>query len=192
MTDKTTDPLDTMPPLAPPDATKEQIAVAAYEAVGAMLYALASRADQTRAKNYVAMQFTGCVLPFDRAEIHLIRPGGMSPTERAEGLSEHVDRLTEQVADLAKANTQIGLQLLDGAKVDSAETYAQFVDAMRATADALRAEVAKNATRLAKLEELAKLAKAWRATQPVSVGSTGPWVRALRDLEEAIDRLGDA
>lgn len=85
-TDNTADPLDTMPPLAPKDATKEQIAVAAYEAVGAMLSALAARADQTRAKNYVAMQFSGCVFPFDRAEIHLIRPDGMSPTERAEDL----------------------------------------------------------------------------------------------------------
>jgi len=103
MTDKTTDPLDSVPPLAPPDATKEQIAVAAYEAVGAMLYALAARADQTRAKNYVAMQFTGCVFPFDRAEIHLIRPDGMSPTERAEDLQTKVNaRIVEVGIQLHK------------------------------------------------------------------------------------------
>jgi hypothetical protein len=99
MTDTpSTDPLDTMPPLAPKDATKEQIAVAAYEAVGAMLSALSARADQTRAKNYVAMQFTGCVFPFDRAEIHLIRPDGMSPTERAEDLQLKINILERDTA----------------------------------------------------------------------------------------------
>lgn len=107
-TDNTADPLDTMPPLAPKDATKEQIAVAAYETVGAMLSALAARADQTRAKNYVAMQFSGCVFPFDRAEIHLIRPDGMSPTERAEDLQLKINaRIVEIGVQLHKVRTSL-------------------------------------------------------------------------------------
>ncbi len=41
-------------------------------------------ADQSLAPNYVAMNFVGLHLPFDRAEMVLVRPGGKTTREVAE------------------------------------------------------------------------------------------------------------
>lgn len=91
MTKNQTDPLDNVLETPGPEATTAKQAAALYEMVCLSLRALAMQADETKAKNYVGFVFDGLSLPFDRAEIHLIRPGGMTPIQRAEMLQAMLD-----------------------------------------------------------------------------------------------------
>lgn len=57
-----------------------------------------SFADPEASRNYLAVTFVGMRSPlFDRAEVHFIRPGGLSPNQRAEAAVAQAQGLREQV-----------------------------------------------------------------------------------------------
>lgn len=192
------DPLDAAPdmatdPRARDGATTDQQARLLWDAMQVGLYALRAAADSTKAKNYISFGFDGMSLPFDRAEVHLMRPGGMTPAQRADELSTHVDELYKQIENLSVANAEIALELAGriagGERIDTEERFSQFVRGMESA-------LARLHLKLDKLNHLAKVAKTWRATPPVDApvaegGSTAPWVTALRALEDAVDSMED-
>lgn len=55
--------------------------IAGYEMIQTAVSALMVCADQSDAKNYIEIAMSGLMLPFDRAAVHLIRPGGRTPRE---------------------------------------------------------------------------------------------------------------
>ena len=112
----TTDPFsdDFEPP--PADLPKEQMAMFVYEMLMAALRTLQQRADTTKAKNYVAIGFDGLISPFDRAEIHLVRPGGLTPVQQAKVALMQRDAarvLAREAMELAELAAIGGLTQLD-------------------------------------------------------------------------------
>jgi signal transduction histidine kinase len=65
--------------LAAKDVTPDVIA--GYEMIQAAVTALRVAADVAEARNFVEIQMVGLALPFDRAAVVLIRPGGKTPRE---------------------------------------------------------------------------------------------------------------
>lgn len=93
----------------PADLPKEQMAMFVYEMIMAALRTLQERADTTKAKNYVAIGFDGLISPFDRAEVHLMRPGGLTPVQQAKAF----DGLAREAIELAELAAAGGLTQLD-------------------------------------------------------------------------------
>ena len=98
------DPMDATPnfqtdPRAADDAPIEKQAMLLYECIQAGLGALRVSADVTSAKNYVEFGFGGMTLPFDRAAITLIRPGGKTPHELLFASQAEVAALRKTIED---------------------------------------------------------------------------------------------
>ncbi len=98
------DPMDDVPdasadPRAAEGASSEEHAMLLYEGVRACLHALRVSADVTSAKNYVEFGFAGMTLPFDRAAITLIRPGGKTPHELLAASQAEVAALRKTIED---------------------------------------------------------------------------------------------
>lgn len=55
--------------------------IAGYEMIQTAVTALLVSADRDAAKNYIEITLDGVRAPFDRAAVHLIRPGGKTPHE---------------------------------------------------------------------------------------------------------------
>lgn len=100
----------------PADLPKEQMAMFVYEMIMAALRTLQERADTTKAKNYVAIGFDGLISPFDRAEVHLMRPGGLTPVQQAkafEVMRNAARGLAREAIELAELAAAGGLTQLD-------------------------------------------------------------------------------
>lgn len=65
--------------LAKKNVTPETIA--GYEMLQTVVTSLMWASDRSAAKNYIEIVMDGLMAPFDRAAIHLIRPGGRTPNE---------------------------------------------------------------------------------------------------------------
>jgi hypothetical protein len=65
--------------LARKNVTPETIA--GYDMLQTAVMSLMWAADRSAAKNYIEITMGGLQAPFDRAAIHLIRPGGKTPSE---------------------------------------------------------------------------------------------------------------
>lgn len=55
--------------------------IAGYDMLQLAVTTLMITADRSTAKNYIEIVMSGLLPPFDRAAIHLIRPGGKTPME---------------------------------------------------------------------------------------------------------------
>lgn len=100
------DPMEDMPttsdPRASSEATPEEHAMFLYDGIRVALHSLRVAADETKARNYVEFCFVGLTLPFERAAITLIRPGGKAPHECvAEQLALN-ELLKARIAELEK------------------------------------------------------------------------------------------
>ena len=67
---------------APCGETEFDRATATYDIINSMAEMLYATADQSKAKNYVSVQLVGMDLPFDRVNIELMRPGGLTPAQK--------------------------------------------------------------------------------------------------------------
>jgi hypothetical protein len=68
-----------------------------YEMLQTAVASLLLNANESEAKNYVAISMMGVSAPFDRAEIHLIRPGGLSPHDLRMEAQREIGGLTVKV-----------------------------------------------------------------------------------------------
>jgi hypothetical protein len=100
------DPMDWMPgagdPRASSEASPEDHAMFLYDGIRVALHALRVSADDTKARNYVEFAFVGLSLPFDRAAITLIRPGGKAPHECVAEQIALNEKLKERILELEK------------------------------------------------------------------------------------------
>jgi hypothetical protein len=62
-------------------STREEIAVASYEMFMGAMALLQTRLDRSSAKNYISINLEGISAPFDRMQMHFVRPGGKAPLE---------------------------------------------------------------------------------------------------------------
>lgn len=88
-----------------PDPDKINRAIAGYDMIGTCLALLGRSVDDGGARNYAALtiELDGFNLPFDRAEIHFVRPKGLTPTERAEFLQVMVDEARMKIFSLERS-----------------------------------------------------------------------------------------
>lgn len=91
------DPIDRPVPIPADDAPTTEHALAFWEIMRNALAALTVAADETAAKNFVSITLTGMRAPFERAEIHLVRPGGSTPSEMVVALKQDNERLAAEV-----------------------------------------------------------------------------------------------
>lgn len=56
-------------------------------------------ADTKQAKNYVKVEMTGLVAPFERAYVELVRPGGKTSHELRELLRDNLERVRAALLD---------------------------------------------------------------------------------------------
>ena len=89
--------------LAAVEAAEAEMLRAAIRTVTAMAQ---TGADPDSPRNYVAITLAGMRAPFDRAEVHLIRPGGLTPHEARVEADEEVRRLRAEAARLAAVATE--------------------------------------------------------------------------------------
>lgn len=80
--------------------------IAAWDMIQGATSILTSAADPTKPQNYVKMEVVGLRLPFDRVEIVLVRPGGLTPHDKSEQrgndirtLCGLIDEITEDTPD---------------------------------------------------------------------------------------------
>lgn len=98
--------------LAKKNVTPEVIA--GYEMIQGAVSALMLAADHAEAKNYIEITMAGLHPPFDRAAIHLVRPGGKTPHEVRLAAESEIGGLRVQlrlaesaVEDRERANAQL-------------------------------------------------------------------------------------
>lgn len=105
-------PVDATDPI---DAAREAAEVELLRsAIKTVVQMAVTGADLDAPRNYVAITLTGMRTPFDRAEVHLIRPGGSTPHE-ARGLAVARAVLAEARADAAHQIADEALDLVSGA-----------------------------------------------------------------------------
>ena len=95
---------------APCGETRIDVAVAAYEMIMSAISLLVARADQSAAKNFVAIAVSGVDSPFDRCFIELVRPGGKNPAELAEHRKQVAIQAIVMLNDIARA-LKAGLEI---------------------------------------------------------------------------------
>lgn len=103
-------PDDATPPEATPNESTEErtkAALALYGALKSTVGLLAMHADESTAKNYVAINLSGFVWGFDRVELTLVRPGGSTPHERVAKLLVEVETLRDRVRVLEERNARL-------------------------------------------------------------------------------------
>lgn len=144
--------------------SREELALAGYDMLTALLVALAKKPSETTAKNYVAFQLVGFdIAPFDRVEFHMMRPGGITPVARAEALQVQLNEERETSKRFMIANAEIAVllanRIVDGdpiVKVDD-EDAQRIYDGFKATIATLRQEhvamEARNAMALVLLKQ---------------------------------------
>lgn len=134
------DPADGPEAEAPPkEATREQKALWMYDMVELAMYGLGRAADTTKAKNYIALRLEGMAMPFERAEIHLIRPGGLNPADLVDKLKVELAQAEETKHRFMVANGEIaillGQRIVDGdpIAITTDEDTRRIVDGLKAT-----------------------------------------------------------
>ena len=183
------DPVGEPIPMPPKGASREEIAVAAYEMFGTMMQALGMKADHTKAKNYVGVVMEGMLAPFDRVEIHFMRPGGLTPIQRVDHFERRVDFLEEERKRYITANAEIAVELADritgGSRVEGEERFLQVLRSMESTIMTLR-----EAQRGLELRSGMALA-AVKTARDALLGNTDHG-EAVRVIDDLLEQLGVA
>lgn len=182
--------------------SREELAIAGYDMLTAMLVQLAKKPSETTARNYVAFQLVGFdIAPFDRVEFHFMRPGGITPVARAEALAVQVEHERETAMRHIKANAEIAVllanRIVDGdpiVKVDD-EDAQRIYDGFKSTIAVLRQEhaamEARNAMALALLKT-ARDALAFGAANPATDEVGDRCESAVKAINEGLASVGVA
>lgn len=121
---------------APCGETERDNAVATHALVMNMIRMLTESADVSKARNFVQVQVQGLNLPFDRANIEFMRPGGMMPIEKLRILQNYVERMASRLDFVAQELEQTPEQLIH-------QEAGHAIERVRAVARGLREEAGK-------------------------------------------------